>query len=186
MSSPIIVPKAHYKRITAEYATTPVTFEEIGDRYGVTREAIRKIVKAVDHDAANKHRQAVSTARSKREDEKAWDKLTEYCAQALAEDRHCAVCDGWVIRLTKTTCSPECTEIWNVLRTFDRNELHRKQVARYILKSESADRVAKDWANAVLSDSPPPRNRRYIRPGSKRSRIIATHRPEAYRELIGE
>lgn len=184
MNAPIKVPKADYQGIATAYATTPIKLREVALLYGVSREAIRLIVLSVDPDAAWKHHRVVATATAQKAKQASWDKLTERCAEALAEDRHCVVCDAWVIRTTGTiTCSPDCTEIWKVLRSFDQSEEHRRHKARTTLRSDWADEVAKSWARLVLSDSPPPANRRFLVPGSKRAQIIAAHRPEAYKEL---
>jgi hypothetical protein len=83
-------------------------------------------------------------------------------------------------------CSPECARVYLILRTFDDHEGHRRQTARsYLASPEKYEASVLEWSKAMLSDNPPPPNRRFLIPGSARSEIIRKYRPEQYAALVG-
>lgn len=179
---------------TEEYVTTHVTYQEIADRYGLTRERVRQLIKLTDPDAHTKHRALLDAAIAEREDTKRTKKLLAQMQHALDNDLHCAVCGAWVICRSGgnrenagfLTCSPEHAVVWPILKTAVNTEEHRRQMARSILnhpETTGKSPSKKPWAEAILGNSPPPKNRTYIVPGSNRAAIIKKYRPELYEYL---
>ena len=162
----------HYPEIERLYLDQGLTLAEIGDRYGVTRERIRQILPP----------QIAKTRRARRQNRIRTKAFLSTCQRALDENLVCSICHGWILRKTgNVTCSPECRKAADTLRTFDNHEHHRRQLARSILAHPDRHPALNlEWAEAMLEPDPPPPNRRYFRPGSKRSELIRKYRPEAY------
>ena len=155
------------------------TLQAIGDRYGLTRERIRQILPTGAATVVEKIR------RDRKRTQKRTQKFLAACQRALAENRKCQVCKGWILRNTKVTCSHECAEAYLPLRHFDEHEEHRRETARtYLAKPEKYKKSLSEWAEKMLGPSPPPPNRRYLVPGSKRSELIRKYRPAEYEMLL--
>ncbi len=112
------------------------------------------------------YRGFVAQAAKDRRSRRNFDLLME----RLTNPRKCAVCPGWNLRRqSRTTCSPECAKAWAAGRyqlDEEAHERHRRSNAQSVLaKPEKyANRV--EWAERVLSDTPPEPNRRFVVPGS--------------------
>jgi hypothetical protein len=169
-----------YSEIARRYTTTDDTLQDIGDDYGVTRERIRQILPVGVKQAKKLNQEARRRS----------DAFNAACQRAIDNNLVCVVCSSWILRRASggvhtITCSPECAEAWLHLRTFDEFDKHRQQMARtYLANSEKYPRQ-QEWAKAMLGPNPPPRNRRWVRPGSARAEAIRKHRPELYAELVG-
>ncbi len=170
-----------YGEIERLYSTEGLTLQEIGDRYGVTRERIRQILP----------RGASDAKRVRLRHQKRTKRFLASCQRALDDDLHCRTCGGWILRGVKRMvppleCSTECARAFAVLRTFDDHEHHRRQTARtYLASPEKYKASVLEWSEAMLGPNPPPPNRRYLIPGSERAELIAKYRPEKYAALIG-
>jgi hypothetical protein len=67
----------------------------------------------------------------------------------------------------------------------DNPDEHRQQEARvYLANPDKYAGAPIEWAGRMVSDNPPPRNRTYLVPGSKRAAVIRKYRPELYDELV--
>ena len=170
----------HYPEIERLYIEDNLTLAEVGDRYGVTRERIRQILPS---DAMAQHQRR----RRDQEDQARTVRFLATCQRALDENLVCSTCHGWILRNTSgisgrpQTCSPECREAADALRTFDNHEEHRLALARSILAHPDRHPALNlEWAEAMLGPDPPAPNRRYFKPGSKRSELIRKYRPKAY------
>lgn len=181
-----VIPHADRPGIAREYLDTDVTYREIGDRYDVHGEWIRQIVVEHDPSIPRRRRQRQQREESARASAQAWKTLWNRCRLALAEDRRCKACGGWILRNKGTvTCSHECAEAYLVLRIFDDPDHHRRARAKvYLAKPEKYSEVNLEWARRMLGSNPPPRNRTYLVPGSERAEIIKKYRPELYDELV--
>lgn len=98
--------------------------------------------------------------------------LLRRCAQA----KPCVVCRAWALRGPgRLTCSPECAKTWAIARLQldeNENEKHRRSLARmYLANPEKYSRHV-EWATLVLSDNPPPPNRRFVVPGSRAAAVL--------------
>lgn len=179
------VPREDYLKIARRYIESDLTYQDIGDEYGVSRERIRQIIAEVAPNAFDQKRQhAEAEAKAKEAAE-----FIEACLDAMLYGRICAVCGSWVLRKrAEVTCSEECSDAWAVLRTLpeiDGGE-HRKAVARAILRHpDQYDDDQIEHAIQVLEGKPPVR-RRYLHKGSKRAEVVRRWRPELYEELTGE
>jgi hypothetical protein len=118
-----------------------LTLEEVGDRYGITRERVREILVQHGRVSGRKRLQA-------RAEERLFRQFAERARSAVP----CAVCGSWVLRRTRTgrkkTCSSECTRLWNEVRfSIDEEERERQRYATATWVVEHADRVP---ANRVI------------------------------------
>jgi hypothetical protein len=176
---------ADYQVVADEYATTDISMEELGARYGTTRERIRQIIAKIDPAIPDRRKAQRQRAKAEQEANEVWTKFWKRCASALAENRRCKTCNGWIIQNKKLTCSTECFEAWLILRIFDDPDDHRRSMAKVILRSpDKYPEVKLNWARRMLGPNPPERNRVYLVPGSKRAEVIKKYRPEAYAELV--
>ena len=55
----------------------------------------------------------------------------------------------------------------------------------FLANPEKYKKSLLEWATKMLGPNPPPPNRRYLMPGSKRSELIRKHRPAQYEMLTG-
>ena len=170
-----IIPNSHLVELERLYVEEGLTLQQLGDRYGVTREAVRLRLPS-GLSAIRLEKKAVRrTARA----------FLMRCHRALVDNRVCPVCGSWVLRggETTVTCSSECAEAWPILRSVDDPDSHRRQMARTFLAKPGAYKPsAVVWAKKMLEDNPPPRNRHYFTPGSKRSAIARKYRPELFED----
>lgn len=161
------------------YSEGELTMGEIGDRYGVTRERIRQILPLG----------AATANRTRRRKEALTERFLASCQRALNLDLHCRTCGGWILRgpnrmIPHLECSPECARAHDILHDFDDHEGHRRKTARaYLASPEKYKASVLEWSEAMLSDDPPPPNRRYLIPGSARAEAIRKYRPEQYAAL---
>ncbi len=175
------VPSSDYGEIERLYSIEGLTLQEIGDRYGVTRERIRQILP----------RGASNAQRVRRYNQKRTTRFLAACQRALDMDLKCKTCGGWILRMTTGSlppmnCSADCSQAYLMLRHFDDHEGHRREMALTLLASpEKYKQSQLDWAEAILGPDPPPPNRRFLIPGSKRAQMIAKYRPEQYAALTG-
>lgn len=177
------VPLADHDYIVERYLTTEASLEEIAAEYDVTRERIRQIVADYEPDAFQIKRANVGLNAIEREFERR-------CRYALENDLRCVVCDSWVLRGPKRkTCSSECAEAWSILRTFPEitGNYQRRNQAKTILSNPEAHPPSKvEWAQKMLSDNPPPPNRRFFQAGSKRAETLRRFRPDIYAQIVGD
>lgn len=167
------------------YASGDVNLVQLANLYGVSRQAI-------DHHITSETRAerevVMMRIRAEKGERRLWERLAARMRLALDNDRICVVCDCWNLRGPKqVTCSSECAKAYLQLRSFDDYQNHRNHLAKTILNKPGAYKPAQiKWAKAMLSDDPPPPNRRFLIPGSKRAELIKKYRPEAYAELTKE
>jgi hypothetical protein len=95
------------ERIVALYRTG-ATLQEIGDRYGVSREAIRLVLAryGVTRRDGGAHRRIS-------------ERQVNALVRRLVNAKPCRVCGYWILRTfngKERTCSPECSRDWRVLR----------------------------------------------------------------------
>lgn len=186
------IPREELLQIVEEYITSKVTLQALADRYELTRERMRQLIKEIDPDAPKKHMAYRKAVTAEKENARLAEQLKVRMQEAIDKDRKCVVCGAWVIRKTQgraadhhnLTCSPEHAAIWPVLRTVDHDHKHRIHQARSTmnnLDTRSESQIA--WAKAMLSDNPPKKNRSYINPGSYREQLIKEWRPEMYKMM---
>jgi len=141
--------------------------EELGAQEGLTRSRVQQLLApllaAAGLTAQDVRRRLLAQAHS----EAALAELLERCASA----RPCEVCGAWVLRGGKrVTCSPACAEVWRKawwLVSEEEHQRHRLSVARSILRHPEGKKPSQlAWARQMLSDAPPPPNRRYVQPDS--------------------
>jgi hypothetical protein len=152
---------------------------EIGRDFGVSRERVRQWLEKLPptmRGPAGREKIYWNAARRQ---------MLVTIIERLNEEIVCAVCGGWVIRRRRgprstseaefPTCSRECAETIEVARwrvSNDLHERHRRYVARSILNHPEGKSVSKiGWAKAMLSDDPPPPNRRFALPDSNATRV---------------
>lgn len=181
------VPLADHDYIVERYLTTEASLEDIAAEYDVTRERIRQIIADYEPDAyrikrANLGLDALPTAIER--------EFERRCRYALENDLRCVVCDSWVLCGPKRkTCSSECAEAWPILRSFPEigGNYQRLNQAKTILSNPEAHSPSKvEWAQKMLSDNPPPPNRRFFQAGSKRAETIRRFRPDIYAQIVGD
>jgi hypothetical protein len=156
-----------------------LTMTEIGDRYGVTREYVRQCLKA--RGVSSK---AVFAKRRRLKRIEAGKVPLDVVLAAMASAVPCAVCGGWVVRegprnpsQPTRTCSPECAGIWPIIRYRHNPEVHdRQRVAnarRFLAHPERYTPSKLRWAERMMSDNPPPPNRRFAVPNSLATKALA-------------
>lgn len=149
-------------------SSTKATLASVGDALGITGERVRQILRdgGYDYPALATERRLV------------WRDFRE--AQKSVRERVrrerlplCSVCGVEHCSSRKAkTCGPKCAEARRQLRTT--TDEYRIVQARSILRR--ADRVPAarvEWAKRMLSDTPPPPNRHYSKPGSKRHAVLS-------------
>jgi hypothetical protein len=167
-------------RIIAE-RITGATLAEIAAEHGVTRQRVDHIVRR--YASASERaaiRRAVERRRSAAERERSVAEAAERareCAEAREDGRICPICGACVVGRGRRTCGGECAERWEVVRRVldeDSHEAWRRANARIVLRDpERHPRSVVEHARAVLSDDPPPPNRRFVRPGSRVAQVLA-------------
>jgi hypothetical protein len=152
-----------------------LTYTAVAEEYGVSRERIRQIVPQ----GLEKSRTA-ERSRTRLE-----LRLAARAQRALAEDLRCDTCGSWILRRSTSTCSRECREALDILRTFDDPDEHRRSMAQtYLNNPDRYSDVNVEWAKRMLGPNPPEKNRTFLVPGSKRAELIKKYRPEAYAKLL--
>jgi hypothetical protein len=150
------------------------TAGQIAKRYDVTPQAVSLVLIARGVDTKANQRTARVAARIARDSAKA-DAMYAKVLVAMANAVPCCVCGNWVVRTNcyhnesqrNRTCSPECGKLWRTgsvrfAVSATESEVHRAQCARSILRHPDGQRPSKiAWAERVLSDDPPPKNRTY-------------------------
>jgi hypothetical protein len=153
------------------YRDKGLTLEQVGGRYGLTRERVRQIVARLDPQAkATRTRILAEHERDRR----------------LAEAHPCRVCGKPVLRGRRAqTCSPKCAEDWRVVRYQLDPEHHRRfrQVqARSILRNPRKHPPGQlSWARAILTGNAAP-NRRFVVEGSRSAQVLERVAPELFAE----
>lgn len=153
-----------------------LTAGEVGDKYGCSREWVRQsLVRRELHEIWKEERRKWRDGEVNR----------LYAEEQANKPRReapgvCRVCLGPIWRTRKSdkvpeyaTCGAECAQFWQRYRyAIDEKEYekHRFVMARAVLRhpeSHATPSGAKvEWAKRVLSDNPPPKNRRYHVMGS--------------------
>lgn len=177
--------------VVALYVNAELTMEEIGRRYGVTRERIRQVLAeqgVVGRKEHERRRRQIRRAQRAALVKKTLEQCLTQMQRAIDENRRCVVCNAWVIREASSgysstphgggvartiglkTCSPECSEWWRKGGRYlydDVYEQHRVTQAKSILRRPERYKDSQvEWAKRMLSDNAPPPNRRYVIPGS--------------------
>lgn len=157
------------------------TLQEIADEFGVSKERIRQLIQRYlaatgtspeeIRRAKKRDRRAATASRDARA-------IYEELLRRMSAGRHCEICGGYNLRDKRTkTCSTECAALMKTTARYwtspERHENHRRQVAQSVLRhpDKYSDRTV-EHARAVLSDAPPPPNRRYV---SRSNRDLARH-----------
>jgi hypothetical protein len=150
------------------------SFATIATRYGLSRQRVRqkvsRVASAADRRANNAARERARRAR-RREVER---------AEALERGDAPTCVLPWCDRLVRRgrTCSPEHSHEWEVVRFHidpAAHQRHRVAMARVKLANPDATDADRAWARRMLSDDPPPPNRRFRRPGSEADLILKAH-----------
>lgn len=138
------------------------TLQEIGDQLGVTRERVRQILRA----RGITMRQVREAENADRELRQLRLRFIAACERALTRPP-CKVCGAWVIRGgdATITCSHECAQRWVKERYILDPEYHERhrliQAQTYLRAPEKYKPAHIEWAKRMLSNNPPPPNRRY-------------------------
>lgn len=175
--SPVAAPsriasRARHDRIVAIWNEAPddakptlqAVADQIAAEFGVsfTRERVRQIFERAGIAHTTTKRDARARARLARQR----DRLLVAMADALTRPP-CRICGAWIIRGSKySTCGPDCAAEWVRVRYLidpDEHHKHRIRIARMIVKNPDKYGGSKlAWARRMLSDNPPPPNRRYV------------------------
>lgn len=165
----------HIAEISRMYYVEKMSYQEIGDQYGRSREAVRQLLDRSypDRLSGREFRKELLIQQKK-------DRDMEELIRRLKEAVPCVICGCWVLRKTgfrgqkeKTnrTCSPACSKLWVDARykldplSHDRQ---RQSNARAVLRNpDGRSNSELDWAKRVLSKNPPPPNRTYTQEGSR-------------------
>ena len=137
------------------------TLAELGRMVGVTRERARQFLAAAGIDPSAVRADVYARRRL------AALRAELLAAMAAAQTRPpCRVCGAWVIRRSAVaTCSAECSRAWQrykLILDADAHHRHRLASALAILAHPDRRRPSEvAWAQRMLSDDPPPPNRRY-------------------------
>lgn len=148
-----------------------LTYTQIGAKYGVSRERVRQVLAKTGFDG----RAAKARANRERIEAERLSKCLAVMQRAIDEDRKCTICGAWVLRKGPAkTCSQACAELLRGdARLYvrpEQREQHRFNVAKSILRNPKGKRPSQiAWAKRMLSDNPPPANRRFSVPGSRAS-----------------
>jgi hypothetical protein len=162
------------------------TLEELGRRYGVTREYVRQVVE--------QHYPGSGQEARRRRRERADEVTAQKKAQAQAEIQErvnrgeappCAVCGQPNLRALDSakslTCGEICAEAWPVLRYYLQPGYaakHREAIARSTLKNPRSKPFERAHAQRVLDGTAPPYRRAGILPGSRAERFARRLRPD--------
>lgn len=183
-------PRAATKRRTLEWVRLTVedgwNLAQIADKYGVTRQAVSLAL----YRAGVSRRELERKQNEARRAERRLERCLALMQEAIDNDWHCTICGAWVIRPYRNpivkirTCSPECGKALRGPARFrvsdEAYEARRRSQAKSILRHpEKYAASAADWAERMLSDNPPPPNRRYSWPTSKASQAFEELRKRA-------
>lgn len=147
--------------------SSKTTLQVVGKHLGVTRERVRQHLVKGGYDYAALMRERRLVLEEVRECRKAVDRQhrrRNHPLCAVCKTERCSRQDG-------KTCGPRCAEAWlQLLTTTDR---HRIYNARSILRRADREPPSKvAWAKRMLSDNPPPKNRRYRTRNSHRAEVL--------------
>lgn len=172
--------RARDAEIETLLSTTSLSYQEIGDRYGITREMVRLVGKRAGILEERKER-----LRRRREAHWAWERnarvLSEAEAWALMETWvPCVICGGpsdpsrgGGHSESARTCSMLHATAWREFRYVldpEYNARHRLQYARTVLRNPQKYKPsAVALSRKILDGTAPPPNRRWITP-AKRAR----------------
>jgi len=159
-------------------------FSEIARDFGISRQAVqRRIARA----ATTRQRRRAAYAQIRRADRERSEaeaaRLQALEDAAREAGRLCPICGKPLLREAARTCGGECSVRWRSARYRldpDSHERHRIAMARTILRRpETRTEAEVDWARRMLSDDPPPPNRRGPVKDSVASAIVREVRGEA-------
>lgn len=147
------------------------SYAEVGADWGLSEARVKDILQVhMPEDERRALRQARRAAEKaeaaiRRDEERRARNLT-LLLERMATAQRCRVCPAWNLRGQRfLTCSTECTKVWVVGRyqiDDGERERHRTAQARTILADPERYPASRaEWARRVLSDDPPPPNRRW-------------------------
>lgn len=147
----------------------------VGAAYGLSAARVKDLL--LVHMTADERRAITAWRHAVTLEERQAQRQLETLCQRMETAKPCVVCGAWVLRDPYyTTCSPECADAWVVSRyrlSDDHRERQRMQNARSILRhAENRKPSEVEWAKRMLSDNPPPPNRRYALKGSRASEAV--------------
>ena len=153
------------------------TLEEIGADHGITKQRVAQVVRRLASPADRQRiRRACDNRRRREAAEVREAERTARRLAAVARGHYCPICRALLERESQRTCGGECSAKWAVVRRHldpDQHEAHRRAIARSILRHpESRTEAQVAHAHAVLSDDPPPPNRRFTLPQSAAARVL--------------
>jgi len=149
-----------------------IPVKQVAKRYGVSCQTVSQVA----HDRGINTRQLQAKLRHQ-------GALYAKVMAAMASATVCPVCMGWVLRSApgrrpgeRRMCSPDCSETWRVGRyaiSDDAREKHRLACAMTVLRRPEKYKAAElAKAEEMLSDNPPPPNRRYRLPASESTAML--------------
>lgn len=159
----------HIDEIEDLYFVQQLSYQEIADKYGKTREAIRQFL--------NLHFPKRESGWEFRKTARAQERAVEVAAEdafILENAPSCVICFKPVLRKTggsgkNRTCCHEHAVLWSQARFLlddNQREKQRKSTAKSVLRySEDHDESERKWARQVLRGAP--RQRTYARKDSK-------------------
>lgn len=166
---PGFAPNLERRRAIADaYLLSARTLADVGREWGLTRERIRQCVEWADPTGQLKLERKVRIA---------FDTELALLLDRAAQAKPCLVCGSWVLRNpTFNTCSTECAQAWVAARYHidpERAERHRKACARsYLRRPDKYRPSVLAWAERMLSDNPPPKNRTFHYKDSRATKAL--------------
>jgi hypothetical protein len=175
------IPRAsHYDKRNTEFANRYLAGESIVKIAGeaqITRQRVSQIVR---RDLNSRGIKMMDKRLSGvRFNQTQFEKVAAEFTRRITLGRRCPVCQGPNLRAESLkTCSTECAQVWQSSRRYwlspEEHERHRVQQARTILRHPERYKPSSvAWAHKMLSDNPPPPNRRYVINANKeKARVI--------------
>jgi hypothetical protein len=151
------------------------TYVEIGARYGVTKQAVQS---RLSRRAKPSDRSANRRAREERRRAEIAAERARAAETDPPADEPTSVCaiPGCSRPARRRTCGPDHARMWQVARRQldpDEHLRHRQTQARAILREPEAHPAsAVERARALVSEDPPPPNRRWIRQDSAVAEVL--------------